>query len=64
MLNNDEMLCKLYDKPKVLHCTHATLKKVMVCFKGIITCTFLQEQRGDTITRKASCHVRFYTAGF
>jgi hypothetical protein len=40
MLKNDEILCNSYDKPKVLHCIHADLQNVMVCFTGIIISTF------------------------
>lgn len=37
MLNNNEILYGLHDKPKVLHCINAALQHVMACFIGIIT---------------------------
>ncbi|MBL4630689.1 MAG: xanthine permease XanP, partial [Paraglaciecola sp.] len=37
MLNNNEILYGLHDKPKVVHCINAALQHVMACFIGIIT---------------------------
>jgi xanthine permease XanP len=41
MLNNNEILYGLQDKPKVLHCINAALQHVMACFIGIITPTLI-----------------------
>ena len=41
MLNNNEILYGLHDKPKVLHCINAALQHVMACFIGIITPTLI-----------------------
>lgn len=41
MLNNNEVLYGLEDKPKVTHCINAALQHVMACFIGIITPTLI-----------------------
>ena len=41
MLNNNEILYGLHDKPKVLHCISAALQHVMACFIGFMTPTLI-----------------------
>lgn len=41
MLNTNEILYGLDDKPQVLHCINAALQHVMACFIGIITPTLI-----------------------